>query len=137
MQKLREKILEYSIELSTIYIACSGGVDSMFLAKICLEGLDKKVFAIIVNHNLQTSSKQVAIDTLKVLNSWGINGIILEWTHGNIANGIEEEARNARYSLITEFCKKGICNREINTGRMMTFFNTINCSATFLPYQVV
>ena len=106
MQKLREKILEYSIELSTIYIACSGGVDSMFLAKICLEGLDKKVFAIIVNHNLQTSSKQVAIDTLKVLNSWGINGIILEWTHGNIANGIEEEARNARYSLITEFCKK-------------------------------
>lgn len=106
MQKLREKILEYSSELSTIYIACSGGIDSMFLAKFCLESSDKKVFAVIVNHNLQQSSGDVAINTLKVLNSWGIDGVILEWLHGNITNGIEEEARNARYFLIAEFCKK-------------------------------
>lgn len=106
MQKLREKILKYSETLSTICVACSGGVDSMFLAKICLETSDKKVFAVVVNHNLQKNSKAVANNTLKVLNSWGVNGIVLEWEHGNITNGIEEEARNARYHLIREFCKE-------------------------------
>lgn len=107
MQKLYNKILEYTNALSTICVACSGGIDSMFLVKICSKILqNKKVFAIIVNHNLQKSSKKVASDTLKILNSWGVSGIILEWVHESIVSGIEEEARNARYSLITDFCNK-------------------------------
>ena len=37
MQKLYNKILEHTSELSTVCIACSGGIDSMFLTKICSE----------------------------------------------------------------------------------------------------
>ena len=107
MQKLYSKILAHTSELSTVCVACSGGIDSMFLTKICSEMLqNKKVFAIIVNHNLQESSSEVAKNTLKIVNSWGVNGVILEWTHEGIANSIEELARNARYSLIAEFCNK-------------------------------
>ena len=67
---------------------------------------NKKIFAIIINHNLQESSKKVANDTLKTVNSWGVNGIVLEWLHGGISSSLEELARNERYSLITEFCIK-------------------------------
>lgn len=107
MQKLYSKILTHTSELSTVCVACSGGIDSIFLTKICSEILqNKKVFAIIVNHNLQESSSEVAKNTLKMINSWGVDGIILEWTHEGITNSIEELARNARYSLIAEFCNK-------------------------------
>ena len=107
MQKLYNKILEHTNKLSTVCIACSGGIDSMFLTKICSEIVqNKEVFAIIVNHNLQEYSSEVAKKTLKAVNSWGVDGIILEWTHENITNSIEELARNARYSLIAEFCNK-------------------------------
>jgi tRNA(Ile)-lysidine synthase len=107
MQELYNKIIQHTNSLSTVCVACSGGVDSMFLTRICSEIIqNKKIFAIIINHNLQESSKKVANDTLKTVNSWGVNGIVLEWLHGGISSSLEELARNARYSLITEFCIK-------------------------------
>jgi hypothetical protein len=57
------------------------GASSLAIGRSAIS--DKKVFAIIVNHNLQESSSDVAIDALKVLNSWGINGI----TRGGSAAG--------------------------------------------------
>ena len=107
MHKLHSTILQHANSHKTVCIACSGGVDSMFLVKVCSQIVkNSKVFAIIVNHNLQESSASVASETLKIVQSWGVDGIILNWIHDDIATAIEESARNARYGLIADFCKK-------------------------------
>ncbi len=78
----------------------------MFLVKVCSQIVkNSKVFAVIVNHNLQDNSESVANETLKIVQSWGVGGVVLHWNHGEILTAIEESARNARYDLITDFCK--------------------------------
>lgn len=106
---LHKKIFSIALTQKHIAIACSGGVDSIFLAKITAEvcqQLNIKLYGLVVNHNLQENSNAVAHGTQNILQNWGIETVILTWSHENIETGIEESARNARYNLITDFCKK-------------------------------
>jgi len=106
MQSLIAKILRYTEGQTTVYIACSGGIDSMFLVKLYSKILpDKQIVALIVDHNLQENSSEVACKTAQIVKSWGVKSTILEWIHGKVVSGIEENARNARYQLITNYCK--------------------------------
>jgi len=95
----------------TVAIACSGGVDSMFLAHFVQTYIPNLNFlCIIIDHSLQKNSCHTAHQTKETLGFCGIDSVILTWKHEEIQTGIEEKARNARYKLITDFCKSNQIN---------------------------
>lgn len=104
-QQLNSKILEcIDSNQKSIAIACSGGVDSMVLTYIISHFLKNyKIFGIIINHNLQKNSLEIANNTAQIIEQWNVKPIILHWNHEKITSGIEEKARNARYQLISKF----------------------------------
>lgn len=105
-----DKFLESS---EKILIAVSGGVDSVFLS-ICLyryfveNGYNiENIYCVTIDHQLREMSQYDANFTKQTLTRIGFKNIeILQWKHEEISVNIEELAREARYKLITEFCKK-------------------------------
>ncbi len=95
---------------STIAVACSGGADSLALASAALfEGnrAEIKVIAVIVNHNLQEGSMEVALRTKGVLTEIGFDVVeIMDVVVQQSSLGMEAAARNARYGALTEFANK-------------------------------
>ena len=95
---------------STVAVACSGGADSLALASAALfEGnrAEIKVIAVIVNHNLQEGSMEVALRTKGVLTEIGFDVVeIMDVVVQQSSLGMEAAARNARYGALTEFANK-------------------------------
>jgi tRNA(Ile)-lysidine synthase len=95
---------------STVAVACSGGADSLALASAALfEGnrAEIKVIAVIVNHNLQEGSMEVALRTKGVLTEMGFSVVEIMDVHIQQSSlGMEAAARNARYGALTEFAEK-------------------------------
>jgi tRNA(Ile)-lysidine synthase len=95
---------------STVAVACSGGADSLALASAALfEGnrAEIKVIAVIVNHNLQGGSMEVALRTKEVLTEIGFDVVeIMDVVVQQSSLGMEAAARNARYGALTEFANK-------------------------------
>lgn len=86
-------------------IACSGGVDSMFLLHLLAGNFPPgRMVVIIVDHRLQDCSRHHAQSTASIAAALGIKHCILTWNHDAIISGIEEKARTARYALIRDFC---------------------------------
>ena len=90
-------------------VAVSGGPDSLalaFLAKCfsIFNKLDIKYF--IVNHNLRKNSSQEANKVYLILSSFDIKCTILNWKGAKPKSNIQALARNKRYSLIINECKK-------------------------------
>jgi tRNA(Ile)-lysidine synthase len=107
-RELRVKLHSYFESLDSTVIACSGGVDSMFLTRVAAEvakSANIRLHAIIVDHNLQLNSSAVAQRTQEILQTWCVNSTILVWSHEMPCTSIEEKARNARYQLIIDYCK--------------------------------
>jgi tRNA(Ile)-lysidine synthase len=107
-RELRARLHSYFESLDSTVIACSGGVDSMFLTRVAAEvakSANINLHAIIVDHNLQLNSSTVAQRTQEILQTWGVNSTIMVWNHKMPFTGIEEKARNARYQLIIDYCK--------------------------------
>lgn len=103
LQKLRNTLLPFIDSTSVFAVACSGGIDSIFLVKF-LSQSTSNIRAIIIDHKLEKSSTENANKTQATLKQWGIISDIITWEHGDINTGIEEKARIARYQLITDFC---------------------------------
>lgn len=121
-----ESFLNSSDEYSkTIFVGVSGGADSLALFCSLVKVINSKLFiksvtnqqisvcALIVNHNIQSDAKEVAIRTKKIiddkfLNSdlpFKVNAVILnnnsnELTH---SNNLEANARSVRYTLFNEY----------------------------------
>ena len=95
---------------STVAVACSGGADSLALASASLfEGnrSEIKVIAVIVNHNLQEGSKDVALRTQRVLTELGYEVVeIMDVVVQQNSLGMEAAARNARYEALAKFAEK-------------------------------
>ena len=95
---------------STVAVACSGGADSLALASAALfEGnrAELKVTAVIVNHNLQEGSKDVALRTQGVLTALGYEVVeIMDVVVQQNSLGMEAAARNARYEALAKFAEK-------------------------------
>ena len=98
------------VENDTVVIACSGGADSLALAAASLfEGKRAKinVIAIVVNHNLQKGSKEIADKAKTTLMELGfvtVDVVDVKVVAGSL--GMEAAARNARYGAIDEFAKR-------------------------------
>jgi len=92
-----------------IGIAVSGGPDSMalaFLAKYYSIKKDVNFFYYIVDHKLRIESTKEAKLTKRELKKFGINCKILTWKGSKNLKNIQSTARNKRYELIFEECKK-------------------------------
>ena len=61
---------------------------------------------LIVNHNLRKESSKEALKVKKILKTKKIESKILHWKGKKPKQNIQGNARNIRYSLIAEYCKK-------------------------------
>ena len=95
------------VEGDTVVVACSGGADSLALAAASLfEGKRAKinVVAVVVNHNLQKGSKEIAEQAKSTLMELGYEvAEVIEVKVSLGSLGMEAAARNARYEAIDEF----------------------------------
>ena len=129
MQELEKVIKSFICGEKTIAIACSGGVDSMFLAVFSSSILQKEgveFLAIIIDHQLQVGSAPNALRTQETLKKYGVRSVILTWEHNVIHTAIEEKARKARYLLISNHCRKH------NIGKVMLAHHIDDKIETFL-----
>ena len=92
-----------------IAIAVSGGGDSMALALLFQEWVQKnggELLAFTVDHKLRPESGDEALGVQKILNAKGISHEILTWDNEKPCTHIQELAREARYNLMLNECKK-------------------------------
>jgi tRNA(Ile)-lysidine synthase len=90
-------------------IAVSGGRDSLALALLAQEWSATRqgcVQALIVDHGLRDASAAEARMTRERLVSLGIAAEILAWSGEKPTAGIQEAARQARYRLLFEACRR-------------------------------
>ena len=90
-------------------VAISGGPDSLALAYLtkCYSLKNKvKVKYYIVNHNLRKESSEEAETVKKVLKKINIQCTIINWNGKKPSKNIQAAARDKRYSLLSQVCKK-------------------------------
>lgn len=93
----------------TIAVATSGGADSMALLLLAHEWArvkNGKVISLTVNHNLRKEAANEALQVKKWCENHSIEHHILCWQHSSVPpiSSIQENARNARYKLMTNWC---------------------------------
>ena len=90
---------------SKVCIGVSGGADSLALAIVAkLEAADFNLdlVAVIVDHNLQENSAEVATSTKKKLESIGYSDIFVGKANVLVTDGVEASARRARYLVFQQ-----------------------------------
>lgn len=90
-------------------VAVSGGVDSLallLLAQAYAKEKGEPIVALTVDHGLRPASKEEAQQVQKWAQDRGIEHVILTWEGDKPTSHLQEEARKARYHLLTEWCKK-------------------------------
>ena len=102
---MQDFFVQYGIENATIAVGVSGGADSLALA-LSLHEQGKKIIALTVDHGLRPESKNEAEYVASIMQKFGIEHHILTWDGEKPQTGVEEAARQARYNLLFEFCKK-------------------------------
>jgi len=111
-KKISKIFKEFSSSLiikEDLAVAVSGGPDSLALAYLakCYSIKNKiKVKYFIVDHKLRKESSLEAKTVKKILKKIDINCKILKWNGKKPSTNIQAEARNKRYSLLTNECKK-------------------------------
>jgi tRNA(Ile)-lysidine synthase len=87
-------------------VAVSGGADSLALAgALALESksLSIDIFALIIDHQLQSGSDVVAEESARKLHSLGISNVQIKKVKVEIRDGLESSARRARYKALHSF----------------------------------
>lgn len=88
-------------------VAVSGGIDSMVLLSMISKYASEhniSLHILTIDHNLRENSRQDA----EFVMSHASNHIckILTWEHSGINANIQAKAREARYKLLTDYCKE-------------------------------
>ena len=111
-KKISKIYNEFSSSLKVkgdLAVAVSGGPDSLALAYLtkCYSLKNKlKVKYYIVNHKLRKESSEEAKNVKKILKKIDIQCKILNWNGKKPSKNIQAVAREKRYSLLTNECKK-------------------------------
>jgi len=111
-KKISKAFEEFSNSLivkENLAVAVSGGPDSLALAYLakCYSIKNKiKVRYFIVDHKLRKESSQEAKTVKSLLNKIDINCKILRWDGKKPSRNIQAQARDKRYSLLADECKK-------------------------------
>lgn len=89
----------------SIAVAVSGGGDSMALAYTLTEVLpDHDIHFLTVDHGLRPESAEEA-QTVKEWVSEAGHHETLVWSHDGVDSKLQEQARDARYQLMCDYCK--------------------------------
>ena len=110
--KISKIFKEFCKSLNTsedLAVAVSGGPDSLALAYLtkCYSLKKKiKVSYFIVDHKLRKESSSEAITVKKVLKKIDIQCKVLKWSGKKPSKNIQSKARDKRYSLLVNECKK-------------------------------
>ncbi|HJD55503.1 MAG TPA: tRNA lysidine(34) synthetase TilS [Rickettsia endosymbiont of Pyrocoelia pectoralis] len=95
--------------LSKIAIAVSGGSDSvalLYLADIWAKKNNIELFVLSVDHNLREQSKQEIEYVRDISSNLNLKFYSLSFDHQNNFSNFQERAREGRYDLMTDLCKK-------------------------------
>lgn len=90
-------------------VAVSGGRDSMALALLARDWVDARdggLTALVVDHGLRVEAAADARQTARCLQEHGIPAHILRWRGAKPSSGIQVAAREARYALLTGWCRR-------------------------------
>ena len=101
-----------------VLVACSGGPDSLALAAAtgwAAQRLGLFAGAVIVDHQLQEGSAQIAAWAAKVCERLGLNPASVVAVRVDGSGGLEAAARDARYAALTE-CAKGLDSKVVLLG---------------------
>ncbi len=104
-----KKVIFKNIKNKNFAIAVSGGSDSLCLAyfsNIYSSEYKNKIHILIVDHRLRKESKNEALKVKKILKTKKIKSQILTWRGKIPKSNIQKNARNIRYSLISNYCLK-------------------------------
>lgn len=93
----------------SLAIACSGGLDSVALVLLVTQWIQVhqhrcQVHVVTVDHQLRATSGQEAVRVTQMLRYLNITHHVLTWHHGPLTTKIQEQARQARYRLLLDFC---------------------------------
>ncbi|CUH75569.1 tRNA(Ile)-lysidine synthase [Tritonibacter multivorans] len=89
-------------------IAVSGGSDSLALLSLAVEGLAGtgiELFAATVDHRLRAASQEEAAAAKAVCDQLGVPHDTLVWEAGPQGGNLQDQAREARYDLLTRWAK--------------------------------
>lgn len=92
-----------------IAVAVSGGADSMALCLALQEWCQYhkiQLTALTVNHQLRPESSKEAFQVHEWLSSRHVSHEVLTWDHPPIRYNVQALAREARYNLMTAYCKQ-------------------------------
>ncbi|MES2215407.1 MAG: tRNA lysidine(34) synthetase TilS [Pseudomonadota bacterium] len=90
-----------------IAVAVSGGADSVALLLLLKEApWNTQITAITVNHNLRYEAAEEADYVKSICEERQIDHHTLAWEHEDISSNIQGAARDARYQLMTSWCKE-------------------------------
>ena len=104
-----KSIIFKDIKYKSFAVAVSGGSDSLCLAyfsKIYSSEFGNKIHVIIVDHKLRKESHKEALKVKEILRKGKIPSRILSWAGKTPKSNIQKNARNIRYSLISNYCSK-------------------------------
>jgi len=104
-----KSIVFKDIKEQSFALAVSGGSDSLCLAyfsKVYSAEFKNKIHVLIVNHNLRKESFKEALTVKKMLKKRKIASVILSWKGQVPKKNIQKNARDIRYSLISNYCLK-------------------------------
>lgn len=90
-------------------VGVSGGPDSIALTLLLKKWIEKKqgkLLGIVIDHNLRPESSFEAIKIKKFLNKNDIDSKILKIKKKYSTNNLQQFARDNRYNLLTNYCKK-------------------------------
>ena len=107
-KKFKSVVFKY-IKNKSFALAVSGGPDSLCLAyfsKIYSSEFGNKIYVLIVDHKLRKESGKEALKVKEILRKRNIPSRILRWKGEAPKNNIQKNARDMRYSLISNYCLK-------------------------------
>ena len=90
-------------------VAVSGGSDSLALLLLAHNFAQKnkgRLIALTVDHGLRPESKDEALKVQTWAKEKEIEHVILEWQGEKPQSRLQEKAREARYTLLTNWCKE-------------------------------
>lgn len=106
LKRISEK---YKLDLKQAAAAVSGGADSLALALLLKGWADEnggRLAVLTVNHHLRPEADEEAAYVAALMKKQGIEQHILDWRHEDLHTGIETKARQARYRLLTRWCRE-------------------------------
>jgi tRNA(Ile)-lysidine synthase len=102
-------IIFSKIKKQSFALAVSGGSDSLCLAyfsKMYASEFKNKIHVLIVDHKLRKESSNEALKVKQILSKKRIYSRILKWKGEIPKKNIQKNARDMRYTLLSNYCIK-------------------------------